>query len=88
MVSTFCPRFLSHATDPPHGLSGSTVQPRERGVEAPGALTHSLESSQRDYRFRWSPSHAPKVAVVLTEEVFLRSFDWARRQLGIPLPLD
>ena len=36
-------------------------------------------------------THAPDQATVilhLTDNLFLRSFDWARVQLGIPLPVD
>jgi hypothetical protein len=35
--------------------------------------------------------HPPEEAMVtlhLTEDVFLRSYNWARWQLGIPLPVD
>ena len=30
----------------------------------------------------------PMVTLSLTDDVFLRSYNWARFQLGIPLPLD
>jgi hypothetical protein len=30
----------------------------------------------------------PMVRLSLTDDVFLRSYNWARLQLGIPLPVD
>lgn len=32
------------------------------------------------------PPHPPTVRLILTDDVYLRSYNWARLQLGIPLP--
>jgi len=53
------------------------------------ALLYMLEHA--DHIERLLEQHGPDEAMVplwLTEEVFLRSYNWARLQLGIPLPLD
>lgn len=42
-----------------------------------------------DHIERLLDQHAPDEATVrlsLTDDVYLRSYNWARRQLGIPLP--
>jgi hypothetical protein len=42
-----------------------------------------------DYLERQLDQHAPDeptVRLILTDDVYLRSFNWARLQLGIPLP--
>ncbi len=44
-----------------------------------------------DYLERQLEQHGPDEAVVLlslTDDVFLRSYNWVRVQLGIPLPAD
>ncbi len=53
------------------------------------ALPYMLEHADRiEQRLE---EHSPGEAVVtlsLTDDVFLRSFNWARWQLGLPLPSD
>jgi hypothetical protein len=44
-----------------------------------------------DHLERQLEQHGPDEATVrlsLTDDVFLRSYNWARVQLGIPLPVD
>jgi hypothetical protein len=48
-------------------------------LEHADALEQQLE--------RHGPSE-PTVRLSLTDDVFLRSYNWARWQLGIPLPVD
>ena len=53
------------------------------------ALPYMLEHA--DDIERILEQHGPDEAVVtlsLTDDVFLRSYNWARLQLGIPLPSD
>jgi hypothetical protein len=53
------------------------------------ALPYMLEHA--DHIERILEQHAPDEAMVtlsLTDDVFLRSYNWARLQLGIPLPPD
>jgi len=53
------------------------------------ALPYMLE--QADYIERLLEQHGPDeatVALSLTDDVYLRSYNWARWQLGIPLPPD
>jgi hypothetical protein len=53
------------------------------------ALPYMLE--QADYIERQLEQHGPDEAMValsLTDDVYLRSYNWARWQLGIPLPPD
>jgi len=53
------------------------------------ALPYMLE--QADYIERLLEQHGPDEAMValsLTDDVYLRSYNWARWQLGIPLPPD
>ena len=52
-------------------------------------LPYMLEHA--DYLERQLEQHGPEEPVVrlsLTDDVFLRSYNWARVQLGIPLPVD
>jgi hypothetical protein len=53
------------------------------------ALPYMLEHA--DHIERLLEQHGPDEATVglsLTDDVFLRSYNWARLQLGIPLPPD
>jgi hypothetical protein len=53
------------------------------------ALPYMLEHA--DYLERLLQQHGSDEATVrlsLTDDVFLRSYNWARVQLGIPLPAD
>ncbi len=53
------------------------------------ALPYMLEHA--DYLERHLEQHGPgepTVRLSLTDDVFLRSYNWARWQLGIPLPAD
>jgi hypothetical protein len=53
------------------------------------ALPYMLEHA--DHIERLLEQHGPDEATVrlsLTDDVFLRSYNWARAQLGIPLPAD
>ena len=53
------------------------------------ALPYMLQHA--DHIERLLEQHGPDEAMVslsLTDDVFLRSYNWARLQLGIPLPLD
>jgi hypothetical protein len=53
------------------------------------ALPYMLEHA--DHIERILEQHAPDESMVtlsLTDDVFLRSYNWARLQLGIPLPPD
>ena len=56
---------------------------REKGL--PYMLEHAERLEQQ------LEQHGPDEATVrlsLTDDVFLRSYNWARVQLGIPLPVD
>jgi hypothetical protein len=56
---------------------------REKG------LSYMLEHAE--YLERHLEQHGPHEATVrlsLTDDVFLRSYNWARVQLGIPLPVE
>jgi hypothetical protein len=56
---------------------------REKGL--PYMLEHA------DYLEQHLEQHGPDEATVrlsLTDDVFLRSYNWARWQLGIPLPVE
>jgi len=53
------------------------------------ALPYMLEHA--DHLERILEQHGPDETMVtlsLTDDVFLRSYNWARLQLGIPLPVD
>ena len=53
------------------------------------ALPYMLEHA--DYLERLLEQHGPDEPIVrlsLTDDVFLRSYNWARVQLGIPLPVE
>jgi hypothetical protein len=53
------------------------------------ALPYMLEHA--DHIERLLEQHGPGESVVrlsLTDDVYLRGYNWARWQLGIPLPLD
>jgi hypothetical protein len=52
-------------------------------------LPYKMEHA--DHIERLLEQHGPDEATVrlsLTDDVYLRSFNWARVQLGIPLPVD
>jgi hypothetical protein len=49
------------------------------------------EIEHADHIERLLEQHDPDAAVVtlhLTDDVYLRSYNWARLRLGIPLPVD
>ena len=58
-----------------------TAAMREHGLD--------YESEHADHVERFLERHAPAEALVtlsLTDDVYLRSYNWARLRLGIPLP--
>ena len=53
------------------------------------ALPYMLEHADHIERLlEQHPPDPPVVRLSLTDDVFLRSYNWARLQLGIPLPAD
>jgi hypothetical protein len=59
------------------------------GVLPEKGLTDTLQHN--DHNEQLLGHHGPHetvVALILTDDVFLRSYNWARVQLGIPLPID
>jgi len=51
----------------------------------PSTLDHA---DRREQQLDQQPPDQATVTLSLTEDVFLRSYNWARWQLGIPLPPD
>lgn len=52
-------------------------------------LPYMLEHADRlEQQLDQHPPDQATVALNLTEDLFLRSFNWARWQLGIPLPVE
>jgi hypothetical protein len=49
-------------------------------------LPYARAFRQIERQFEQPPPDQHPVALSLTDDVFLRSFDWAHLQLGIPLP--
>jgi hypothetical protein len=48
-----------------------------------------LEHADRlEQQPEWHPPDQATVRLSLTDDVFLRSYNWARVQLGIPLPVE
>ena len=56
---------------------------REKGLPS---MTEHADSLERQLE-RHGPGE-PTVRLSLTDDVFLRSYNWARWQLEIPLPVD
>ncbi len=53
-------------------------------VSAPGMMN----ADHVEHLLEQRPPDQAMVALSLSDDVFLRSFNWARWQLGIPLPPD
>ena len=54
---------------------------REKGLSYMLIHADTIERSLDQH-----PPHPPLVALYLSDDVYLRSFNWARLELGVPLP--